>query len=207
MIECGFDYKTIIRKLAGYNIGIDQIKAVVVSHKHKDHAMAIEDMDCLQIPVIAPYRGDEVKAYKLTDWLKVRPFAVVHDADCYGFVFLTSDNENLLFLTDTRYLEDCQYFKYKYNYIMIECNHIRRQLEAIMNKAVMDGNQQKVYKLTRQAKFHLSLAGVKKTLNDMDLSETRAIFLMHLSKECCNDDLIKREIREKYHIPTLVCYK
>ena len=90
---------------------------------------------------------------------------------------------------------------------MIECNHVRKQLEAIMDKALLEGNQSKVFKFKRQASYHLSLAGVKKILNSMKLSQTRAIFLMHLSKECCNDDLIKKEIRKKYGIPTYVCYR
>ena len=210
MVECGLPYKTIVSKLEDHDISIDQIKACVVSHSHKDHALALEDIECLGIRVFAPFRGDldlELnKSFTLTSWAKVRAFKVNHDVDCYGFAFLTSDKESLLFVTDTRYIES-QYFKYKYNYIMIECNHIRKQLEAIMDKALLEGNQSKVFKFKRQASFHLSLAGVKKILNSMDLSETKALFLMHLSKECCNDDLVKKEVAAKYKIPTLVCYR
>ena len=90
---------------------------------------------------------------------------------------------------------------------MIECNHIRKQLEAIKDKALLERNAQKVFKFKRQANYHLSLAGVKKTLNQMDLTKTKAIFLMHLSKECCNDDLVKKEVAAKYGKPTFVCYR
>ena len=90
---------------------------------------------------------------------------------------------------------------------MIECNHIRKQLEAIMDKALLDGDQGRVFKFKRQASYHLSLAGLKKTLNAMDFSQTKAIFLIHLSKECCNDALIKKEVAAKYGIPTFVCYR
>ena len=55
MVECGFPYKTIVSKLCDYDITIDQIKAVVVSHSHKDHAFAVEDFKCLDIPVFTPF--------------------------------------------------------------------------------------------------------------------------------------------------------
>lgn len=210
MVECGLPFKTIVSKLSDQNILLNQIKACVISHSHKDHSLSMEDIEALKIPVFAPFVADSPlgidKPLKLTEWAKVRAFTVDHDVDCYGFAFLTSDKESILFVTDTRYLES-PYFKYKYNYIMIECNHIRKQLEAIMDKALLEGNAGKVFKFKRQASYHLSLAGVKKILNSMDLSQTKAILLMHLSKDCCNDDLIKKEIAAKYQKPTFVCYR
>lgn len=210
MVECGLPYKTIVSKLADYDIRIDQIKALVVSHSHKDHALALTDFICLDIPIFAPFVASNDKGIdkplNLTQWAKVRAFEVKHDVPCFAFIFLFENNESLLFVTDTRYIES-QYFKYKYTYIMIECNHIRKQLEAIMDAALLEGNESKVFKFKRQASYHLSLAGVKKTLNAMDLSQTKAIFLMHLSKECCNDDLIKKEVAAKYKKPTFVCYR
>lgn len=210
MVECGLPYKTIISKMAEYEIDLTQIKSVVVSHSHKDHSLSLTEFETLGFPIFAPFREEiEVdlnKPFTLSNWCKVRAFAVNHDVPCYGFVFLTSDNESLLFVTDTRYIES-PYFKYKYNYIMIECNHIRKQLEAIMDKAILDGNQGKVFKFKRQASFHLSLAGTKKILKEMDLKDTKAIFLMHLSKECCNDAVIKKEIEGKFGIRTFVCYR
>lgn len=210
MVECGLPYKNIVGKLCEHNIEIDQIKALVVSHSHKDHALALEDIKALDIPIFAPFVAPcnvgIDKPLKLTNWAKVRAFRVEHDVPCYGFVFLTSDKESVLFVTDTRYIES-PYFKYKYNYIMLECNHVRKQLEAIMDKALLEGNESKVFKFKRQASYHLSLAGVKKILNSMNLINTKAIFLMHLSKECCNDDLIKKEVAAKYKKPTFVCYR
>ncbi len=210
MVECGFTFKTIVSKLNDYDIELDQIKALVVSHSHKDHAQSINEFRSLGIPLFAPFVEDlgiDInKPFTLTNWLKVRAFSVNHDVPCYGFIFRTDEKESLLFVTDTRYIES-NYFNYKYTYIMIECNHVRKQLEAIMDKALLEGNESKVFKFKRQASYHLSLAGVKKTLSSMDLSETKAIFLLHLSKECCNDDLIKKEIAAKYNKPTFVCYR
>lgn len=210
MVECGLPYKTIVSKLADQNIELEQIKALVVSHSHKDHALALNDLESLDIPIFAPYREETTewidKPTTLTKWAKVRAFRVDHDVPCYGFAFLLNNKESLLFVTDTRYIEHA-YFKYKYNYILIECNHIRKQLEAIMDKALLEGNESKVFKFKRQASYHLSLAGVKKILNSMNLDETKAIFLLHLSKECCNEEVIKREIKAVYNKPTFVCYR
>ena len=210
MIECGLPYRTIVSKMADHNITIDNIKALVVSHSHNDHALAVSDFESLGIPVFMPARvpnfGESSKPLKLTEWLQVRAFPVEHDVDCYGFIFATAERETVLFVTDTKYFES-KYFNYSYTYLMLECNHIRKQLEAIMNKAVAEGNQGKVFKFTRQAKFHLSLAGVKKILSGMNLEKTKAIILLHLSKECCNDDLIKKEVAAKFGKRTLVCYR
>ena len=210
MVECGLPFKTIIKKLSDQDIALDQIKALVVSHSHKDHAQSINDFESLGVPIFAPYREEiEVelnKPFTLTKWLRVRAFRVKHDVGCYAFIFLNIEKESLLFVTDTRYLES-PYFKYKYTYIMIECNHVRKQLEAIMDKALLDGDQAKVFKFKRQASYHLSLAGVKKILRDMDLSATKGIFLIHLSKDCCNDDVIKKEIKSVFKKPTFVCYR
>jgi len=205
MVECGLPFKTIVSKLDDYDIQLDQIKALCVSHAHKDHALSLYDFEALGVKTYAPWRegANAPEKAKLTDWIKVRSFPVVHDVPCYGFIFLTSDNESLLFVTDTRYIES-QYFNYKYNYIMLECNHVRKQLEAIMDKALLEGNESKVFKFKRQASYHLSLAGVKKTLKGMDLTNTKAIILLHLSRECCNDDLIKKEIASCFNKRVLV---
>ena len=179
MVECGLPFKSIVSKLGEHDITIDQIKALVVSHSHKDHSLSLEDFECLEIPIFAPFKEENSdgidKPLSITNWVKVRAFKVEHDVPCYGFAFLTNDKDSVLFVTDTRYI-DHSYFKYKYNYIMIECNHVRKQLEAIMDKAILEGNAAKVFKFKRQASFHLSLAGAKKILSSMDLSQTKAIF-------------------------------
>ena len=208
MVECGLPFKSIINKLAEMEINIDQIKGLCISHSHKDHSLSINELESLGIPILAPWREENgEKIWKPTDWLKVRPFPVIHDVACYGFVFLTTDNESVLFITDTRYIESNIISDYRYNYIMVECNHIRKQLEAIMDKAILEGNESKVFKFKRQASYHLSLAGVRKMLKGMDLSQTKAIFLTHLSKECCNDDVIKKDIFQMTKIRTLVCLR
>lgn len=208
MVECGLPFKTIVSKLADYDIQLDQIKALCVSHSHKDHALSLADFELLGVKTYAPWKegANAPEKATLTDWIKVRSFLVSHDVPCYAFIFLTKDKESLLFMTDTRYIES-DYFKYKYNYIMIECNHIRKQLEAIMDKALLEGNQAKVFKFKRQASFHMGLFSVKKTLKAMDLSETKGIILLHLSKECCNDDLVKKEIAACFGKPTFVAYR
>lgn len=209
MVECGLPYKTIIKRMAAYDIAIDQVKALCVSHCHKDHALEIATFDSLGIPVLAPYIADQPlkKPVKLTEWIQAFAFKVYHDVPCYAFIFYTSDKESLLFATDTRHLES-EFLdkKYKYNYIMIECNHIRKQLETIMDKALLEGDEGRVFKFKRQASFHMSLYGVKKVLRGMDLSETKAIFLLHLSKDCCNDALVKNEVEYATKIKTFVCY-
>ena len=64
---------------------------------------------------------------------------------------------------------------------------------------------EKLYKYERQLKFHLSLAGTKKMLSMLDLSKTKEIYLMHLSKEAGDVELMKKVVESTFKIKTKVC--
>lgn len=206
MIECGLEYKKIISKLDDYELKIEDIKYLLVSHKHSDHAKSIDELKALNIPFIAPFSAPCGEKVKILDKLWVLPFMVRHDVDCYGYIIYDSGSaESLLFLTDTR-LFDFKYIYYTFDYIMIECNHIRKQLEAIMQTALDKGDAVKVFKYKRQASYHMGLGSCKKFLSNMNLTKTKSIFLIHLSRECCNDAQVKAEIKELTKRPTYVMY-
>ena len=221
LVECGFDYPKIVSKMINANIDPESIKAVIITHKHSDHSKSLEQFILKGVKVYAPASAikeqytswDNVNIvsesnnkFVMTKWLKVLCFPVIHDVEAYGYAFLdTETKESTLFITDTKYFE----FPLKqvmFDYIFIETNHIRKQLEAILQKRLDDGNEHDVFKFKRQASYHLGLYSTKKLLNDMNLKRTKAIFLIHLSKECCNDTIIREEIKSVYKIPTFVCY-
>ena len=78
MVECGLPFKTIVSRLTDQNVELEQVKAVVVSHSHKDHSLALEDFKALGIPVFAPFVAPNSegidKGLTLTSWAKVRAF-------------------------------------------------------------------------------------------------------------------------------------
>lgn len=222
MLECGFDWNTLSKKLVLNGLSVSQIKAVLITHEHKDHSAALSKLVNMGVKCYIPesekltnlsniygnieYLVEDNK-YELTSWLKMIPFSVCHDVKSFGFIlFDTETKDGILFINDTR-LFDFKYKDYGFKYIFIECNHIRRQLEAIMQQALDNGEEGKVFKLKRQSCYHLSLASCKRFLNKMNLSQTQAIFLMHLSAECSNKEVMRNEIQENYNIRTLVCEK
>lgn len=226
LVEVGFDIKTIYKKLLENNISVDDIVAVVATHKHSDHSRSLEyfathgvrcfaPADCFgslnlsEYPNITPVADGS--NMKVCDWLKARAFSVCHDPDviALGYIFFnTESDESILFINDTRCFE-FPFTQVRFDYIFVECNHIRKQLEAILQRALDNGKSGEAFKYRRQAECHLSLAGCKKLLSLITTLKgyTKGIFLMHLSRECCNDEVVKLEIKETFGVPTFVCHK
>lgn len=222
LVECGFEWKDLVRKLSLNNVELKSIKAVIVTHEHSDHCKSLPNLIGMGIPCFIPnspkfaiyigvkdnvYFLEEDKRFDLTSWLSVIPFPVCHDVISYGFVFCdTETKETILFINDTK-MFDFKYKNYSVKYIFVECNHVRKQLEAMMQKALDDGNESRVYKLKRQSAYHMSLLACKKFLRHQDLKKTDGIFLMHLSSECAQPEVMKAEIQETFGIKTFVCCK
>lgn len=220
MVECGLPIKKLTTKLLEYGISLNSIVSVVVSHRHSDHSECIKSLVNLGIECYVPaslwedssihnlHNFTSNSRLKLATWLSCYCFPTVHDVESYGFIFLDKETkETILFMTDTKSFE-FPFVSIPLNYIFIECNHIRKQLEVVMDRALLAGKQGDVFKYKRQAAYHLSLAGVKKFLNSLEhLDAVKSVFLIHLSREVCNDALVKDEIRSVYKIPTFVCYR
>lgn len=204
LVECGLEYQVICQKLIEHGILPSQIKAVICTHAHKDHKLAVPDLFRhgvdLHLTKNVDKSGDvEDKAkIKITSWLTAYCFAVNHDVEAYGFAFLDTENkESYLFINDTAEFD----FPLKgvtFNGIFIECNYIQTQLDAIRREA------KSKFKYDRQEKTHLSLLGTKNMLSQMNLSKTKLIVLMHLSMDCANETTMKNEIETVFKIRTLV---
>lgn len=204
LVECGLPYQVICNKLIEYGILPTTIKAVICTHAHKDHSLAVAD---LFRHGVKPYLDgrlaekpevvDKAKLH-LTDWLTAYCFKVNHDIDAYGFAFLDKENKkSYLFINDTSVF-DFPLKNIPFDAVFIECNFIQTQLDAIRRTA-----KQK-FKYDRQERTHLSLLGTKQMLSQMNLSKTKMIVLMHLSMDCANETAMKTEIESVFKIRTLV---
>lgn len=220
MVECGLEHTELVDKMFKQNIDASKVKSVIVTHSHNDHCLALDNYARYGKKIYCPSTClskltkqdspninimSDGKEFQITSWLKMKCFATCHDTESYGFIFLdTETKESVLFINDTKCF-DFKYKNVKFDYVFIECNHIRKQLEVVMQTKLDKGEN--VYKYKRQAEYHLSLAGCKKFLMNMNLSKTKALFLMHLSKELANPTTIKAEIKETFGITTYVCLK
>jgi len=214
LVECGLDYKKLCKKMMNEGITPADIKAVVCTHKHKDHIESIESWVNRGIKVVAPKDCFNEEApnincvecgsvVELTENIRTLAFPVNHDCDAYGYVFQFKDTkEKVLFINDTAYFD----FPYKnqcFDYVFIECNHLRSKLVQVKYQKQFANKPYAKYE--RQEKYHMSLAALKKLLNDINLSKTKTIYLMHMSYECCDRGVCQRLINYNYDIETLVC--
>ena len=206
LVECGFEFAKLVKKLHSRNIALTDIKAVVVTHEHNDHSKALNDLENYGIQNISFKNTDNNNQNQLLQHstkFSLCSFPVCHDVPAFGYSITNTDtNEKILFINDTSCLELPQEIKdTKYDYIFIECNHVRKILRELIEQATDEHR----YKLERQLKYHLSLAGTKKMLSYLDLSNTKAIYLMHLSQEASDPKLMQQVVESTFKIKTYIC--
>lgn len=116
----------------------------------------------------------------------ILPFELEHDVPNVGFL-ISDGEEKLLYITDTYY---CRYTFKDVNHIMVECNHSYE----ILNQYVDNGSLDKK-RMERLIQSHFSLENVIKFLKSMDLSQCKAIHLIHLSNENSNEVEFKKAVQ------------
>lgn len=198
LLECGFEFSKLVKKLHRNNIAITDIDACAITHYHSDHSKASELLEKYNILIVH-------KNTLIHSQFSIHNFPLCHDVEAYGFVItFTQSHNKILFINDTSCCNlPNDVIKSKYDYVMIECNHTRRKLKELMENA----EQENMEKYQRQHDFHLSLAGTKKMLSALDLSQTKAIYLMHLSQEASEPEVMKTVIESTFNIKTYVCKK
>ena len=197
IIECGLRYKDILK---GLNFNLSNVVGCLISHEHKDHSKAANDLIRNGIDVYlsegtaagieftdinSGYRIHEIeseKAIKIKNFV-VLPFETEHDAnEPLGFLIYHKDMGKLLFITDSYY---CQYRFENVDHILIECNY--------SNKILQEKELPKFLK-SRIIKSHFELENVKEFLKATDLTGTKEIVLIHLSDGNSNAAEFQEEI-------------
>lgn len=229
MVECGISIKDIYRKLNNNGLMLSDISACLITHAHGDHSSAARDLWKRGIPLFATQptfdqiylKGNALKVKepnKVCDGIYVYPFNVEHDIDgAVGFVIKTA-KETVLFINDhKRWRANLKVFKP--DYVFIECNYDHKTVYAQMHDLEKKLNssqfteiekedfKQKIKQHKRNLNSHCSLLGTLKGLSRLDLTNCKAIFLMHLSDRYANEYRMKNEVNFATHILTGVCGK
>ena len=208
LIECGIRIDKIAKSIP---VNLTELNGCLITHEHKDHSLSAEKL--LRYCHIFASKGtlDElaIESYKYKQHeikhnqaLRIGTFAVIgfnvqHDAkEPLGYlVYSTVTKEKLLFATDTFYIQS----KFaKLNYIMIECNYA---------KDIIDKNNMNTMVKNRLYSSHFELENVKEFLKANDLSQVKAIYLMHLSDGNSDEIRFKHEIMALTGKPVIVCPK
>lgn len=197
LLECGITWKNILK---GLDFNLNNIVGCLVSHVHHDHNKAIKDVIKNGIDVYATketfegIEGNRVryispqKSFKAGSFT-ILPFKSQHDCDgSLGFL-IQHGEEKLLFLTDSYY---CKYKFKELTHVMIECNYSEDILPELHHYDV------------RLLKSHMSLETCIKTLQAWDLSNTKDIVLIHMSKRHGDENRFRKEVEKATGIRTYV---
>lgn len=206
LLECGIDYKYIIKYLYENDTYISSFKGCFISHRHKDHSLAIKDINTY-MPI---YSCGEVlervegecklllpKNVYTFDDLQVMPINVNHGkTECYGYMFKDKDN-SVLFVTDFFKFDDI--LKTPFDEIFIECNWTKELMDKCLLKSRGKHDETKYQ---RQYQTHCSLETLKLLFErSINLDKCKKITLIHPSKEVCDK---KRALQElKYLYPNI----
>ena len=180
LLECGVSHKQ-LQKLSGFSLS--EFRACLVSHEHKDHAKAVQELIGRGMAVyMSPGTAEvlETEGAELIEHmgqfnvgsLDIVPFTTFHDArEPLGFLIKSrADGDVLAFATDTVNL------RYKFpglNILAIEANYDKNILERC------EKMPEKVrYRITNS---HMEIDTLCDYLRSLDLSQCREIHLLHLS--------------------------
>jgi phosphoribosyl 1,2-cyclic phosphodiesterase len=208
LIECGIRLDKIAKSIP---VNLTELNGCLITHEHKDHSLSAEKLlrychifaskGTLDELCIETYKYKQ-HAIKHNETIRIGtfviiPFEVQHDAkEPLGYlVYSTVTKEKLLFATDTFYI------KPKFaglDYIMIECNYA---------KDILDKNDTNKKVKNRLYSSHFELENVKEFLKANDLSQVKAIYLMHLSDGNSDEIRFKHEIMALTGKPVIVCPK
>ncbi|NFV47554.1 MBL fold metallo-hydrolase [Clostridium botulinum] len=206
LFECGIGWKKILSNL-DYNI--KNIKGCLITHEHKDHALAIKDIIKNSINIYAPesvplknnLKGNrKVTILKDKDRFKIGNFNILSyannhtnndgtECECLGYLIQHPKLGKILFATDTYYI------KYQFkniDHLLIECNYSEDIIEDL------EPYQKRLFK------SHMSLETLKDFLESTDLQNTKDITLIHLSENNANPERFKNEVEALTGIPVYI---
>lgn len=197
LLECGIPFKNIQKAM---NYQTDDIHGCLISHEHMDHCKGLQSVLKAGITI---YTSEGTKdgmgvehhrikviqnkvPFEIGTWT-ILPFDVQHDVnEPFGFLLQNQEGEKLLFATDTYYI------KYKFpglTHLMIECNYCQSILDANVENGKVP-----VFLRRRVMKSHFSLENVLEFLKANDLSKVQEIWLLHLSDNNSDEQLIRNEV-------------
>lgn len=198
LLECGISFREIKK---GLDFRASGVAGCLVSHEHKDHSKAVQDVmkagvDCYMSRGTAEALGvaghrvhiiEARKQFRLGSWT-ILPFQTQHDAvEPLGFLLANRAGDKLLFATDTYYIR----YRFKgLTHLMLECNYAADILQRNVDSGLVPAAMEK-----RIRRSHFSLEHVKEFLRANDLSLVRQIWLLHLSNDNSDEERFRREIQ------------
>lgn len=222
MVECGFSYQTILKKLTTCGIQISNIDACLVTHSHNDHCAAAKDLAKRGIPIFATAGTIDAIGIKgigheleyrtpkaIVPGLAVMPFEVEHDApDSAGFIIKTA-TETVLFAIDAKDWKD-DVTAIAPDFLFIEANFdptlMKQEQFSLQRHGSLKDMQR--YKLNcRIQATHMSIDKTLSIISKLNKKRMKHIFLTHLSDRMSAPSHWKQQVVAISGVPCRVCRK
>lgn len=193
LLDCGFSARETMRRLSEHDIPAEEIRAVLVTHEHNDHARGVRVLARrLGVPVYAtagtlsatslerdiddPRRVRAGEQYSIDD-LVVTAFAVSHDAaEPVGYRFRSPDGATLGVVTDTGHLTpEAAEALVGCTLLGIECNH---DIEMLNRGPYPWFLKQRIL----STRGHLSNDAASAAVRLLAHDDLESVFAMHVSR-------------------------
>lgn len=234
LLEMGFTATELKRRMFDRGYSLNDINVGLVTHEHNDHSIALKEFRERGIKTYAPqsvfnkydieiendYIIKEFTEKVLGDGIKAFGIPLEHENDDgtlvenYAYVITIENSYRILFVTDTKHIK-YDLSKFRFDLIIIESNNFKDVLYYQLKNAEEKNDKLKIRAVKRVMRSHMSVENTAKTLATFDLSNTKAIFLIHLSSGTLGSQTFKfREVivnhlkKENKRIPKVfVCDK
>jgi len=197
MVDAGVPKKALLEKLLAVNVNLEDIEAAFFTHDHIDHIRSVDlvpiekryaglgTVDLLGAAhFMTPYNEFQIAGFKIT------PIPLSHDAvNALGYI-IEDDEEKLVYLTDTGYVNR-NIFKYLKNAdrYLFESNY---DVEMLMNS-------KRPYFLIQRIfgdKGHLSNEQAGMYLAKLIGDKTKEIMLIHLSADTNTPEIALKTVNK-----------
>lgn len=206
LLDCGIPVQKIKEFLWNNGKKLSDIDACLVTHSHKDHCKSAQKLADIGIKIFASVEtcetinikkntqrirtcgqinDEEVLFFDIgKEMISIIPLPVEHDAKGTLSFAIFTDCERILYITDTPFF---QYNVKGITHLMIEANNDSQ----IISKNVINGKIRPEH-AKRVVQNHMSIETCLKTIERMDRSKLKEIWLLHLSKDNAGDDFKRR---------------
>lgn len=181
---------------AGCDWKVSELAGVLITHRHKDHSKAMDDLVKRGIRVYVPldlaasnvYAKPYIPKKNITlGTFDITPFEVNHDVPCYGFKLRSlATGESLVYVTDAAGMP---YRFENINYWLVEANYS----VDILDKRVEEGMDRT--RANRVVKTHMAVEDLEAYFDDLDTSMANAIYLCHLSDDNSDAEDFQKRVR------------
>lgn len=222
MVECGFNYQTIIRKATPFGVKLNELAGCLITHSHKDHCQAAKDLAKRGIQIYATNGTLQAIGLNGTGWplhygkpTIIAPgcmavaFRVRHDApEPAGFIIKTKKETVMFAIDSSEWIDDVTAIAP--NYLFIEANYdptlLAQEQFSLQRRANLADMQR--FRLNERIRHsHMSIKKTLVTVSKLNRSKLQAVFLTHLSDRMSAPTIWKEQVTAITGAPCYVARK